>query len=106
MPKANGKQCNMYTYMDDVLRTAIATDLNEYCLGLAGEVGEVLELIKKHRYQKKQLDVCHLKEEMGDALFYLCALMIYYNVDIGDCIDFNVKKRAKKYSKHLYKVKR
>jgi NTP pyrophosphatase (non-canonical NTP hydrolase) len=106
MPKANGKKYNIYTYMDDVRRTAVATDLSEYCMGLSGEVGEVLEIIKKHRYQKKQLDICHLKEETGDALFYLFALMAYYNIDIEDCIKFNIAKRAKKYDKRIYKVKR
>ena len=105
MNPSNGKKFNIYEYMDDVRRTAVATDLNEYCLGLAGETGEILEIIKKHRYQRKQLDLKHLTEELGDDLFYLCAIMHNYGIDIADCIRMNMEKRAKKYDKRFYRVK-
>lgn len=105
MKPSGGKKYNIYDYMNDVRRTAVTTELAEYCMGLAGETGEVLECIKKHIYQRKQLDMNHLTEELGDAMFYLCALMHHYNIDIADCIKMNMGKRAKKYDKRIYRLK-
>jgi len=40
-------------------------------LGLGGEAGEVLELVKKHFYHGKPLDREKLIAELGDVLWYL-----------------------------------
>jgi len=39
-------------------------------LGLNGEAGEVSEIIKKHLLHGKELNMEHLKEELGDVLWY------------------------------------
>lgn len=43
-------------------------------LGLAGEAGEVVELVKKHVYHGAELNAERLQEELGDVLFYLALL--------------------------------
>lgn len=45
-------------------------------MGLSGEVGEVVDILKKHLYHKHPLDEDHLKEEVGDVLFYLTWLSV------------------------------
>lgn len=50
-------------------------NLNHAALGIAGESGEVVDLIKKHIIYGKELDRATLVEEIGDLLFYLDALV-------------------------------
>ena len=44
------------------------------CLGLAGEAGETLDMVKKWVFHEKELDVEHLKKEIGDVTKkgYIC----------------------------------
>lgn len=60
-------------------------------LGLAGETGEVIEIIKKH-IRDDQLDLDHLKEELGDVLAYIALLARIYNIDFDDVKSFNEEK--------------
>lgn len=51
------------------------TDALGHCgLGLCAEAGEVADIIKKSQYVGGSLDEAHLKEELGDALWYLTAI--------------------------------
>lgn len=52
-------------------------------LGLAGECGEVVDIIKKHTQYNKALDIAHLKEELGDILWYMSIIL----QDIGSSFD-------------------
>jgi NTP pyrophosphatase (non-canonical NTP hydrolase) len=45
-------------------------------LGLAGECGEVIELLKKHLYHGHELQKEKLLIEIGDVYYYLAALEI------------------------------
>lgn len=38
------------------------------CLGLAGESGEVLDMVKKCIFHEKKMDKYHLKKELGDVI--------------------------------------
>jgi MazG nucleotide pyrophosphohydrolase domain len=50
--------------------TAERADLLHMVMGLAGEVGEILDVCKKFAIYNKPLDFAHLREELGDLLFY------------------------------------
>ena len=39
--------------------------------GLVGEVGEIVDLWKKYRFQGHPLDVVAIHEELGDVLWYI-----------------------------------
>ena len=38
-------------------------------MGLCGESGEAIDIVKKHLAQGHELDKAHLAEELGDILF-------------------------------------
>jgi NTP pyrophosphatase (non-canonical NTP hydrolase) len=63
-------------------------------LGLSGEVGEVTDLIKKFLYHRngKPLDRDRLKDELGDALWYLFVLLDTVGLTFEDVIAANVVK--------------
>lgn len=50
-------------------------NLNHSALGIAGEAGEVVDILKKYVIYGKPLDRAKLVEELGDLLFYLDALV-------------------------------
>lgn len=52
-------------------------------LGLLGEVGEFLDLFKKHLYHGDELNLDKVKSEAGDILWYLFAVGDVYGLDIG-----------------------
>lgn len=45
-------------------------DYNNFKLGMIGELGEIADLIKKHKFQGHELDKEKLKEEIGDFMWY------------------------------------
>ncbi|MGN1405522.1 MAG: nucleoside triphosphate pyrophosphohydrolase family protein, partial [Erysipelotrichaceae bacterium] len=40
-------------------------------MGLNGEAGEAIDLVKKHLFHNHELDIDKLKYELGDVLWYL-----------------------------------
>lgn len=66
-------------------------------LGVGGEAGEVLEIIKKGNRPGKTVDVEHLKEEIGDVLWYLANLADYYDLDLEEIAMSNIEKLALRY---------
>lgn len=64
-----------YQHLIDESFTPSKARLINGALGLAGECGEVVDIIKKHTQYNKELDVKHLKEEIGDIMFYLAMIL-------------------------------
>lgn len=71
--------------------------LANYALGLAGEAGEAVELVKKHLYHGKELDLDAVKKELGDCLWYVAALASTLGLDMGDISEGNVAKLMARY---------
>lgn len=69
-------------------------------LGLPGEVGEVLELIKKDRRpgdRKQPIDKEHLTLELGDILFYVVRVAELYGIPFNDIPKGNKKKLTERF---------
>lgn len=65
--------------------------------GLAGETGEVIELLKKH-VRDGQLDVESLKFELGDVLYYLTVIARANNLSLPQIMYANAEKVRKRLS--------
>jgi NTP pyrophosphatase (non-canonical NTP hydrolase) len=68
-------------------------------LGLGGETGEVLEILKKKVRDNSQLDVNHLTEELGDVLYYLVKIANRNNIQLHDIMIKNWVKLENRYKK-------
>lgn len=66
-------------------------------LGVAGEAGEVAELIKKHVGHGHPLDKEKLTKELGDVLWYLATLAEVLGISFQDVADMNLEKLKKRY---------
>lgn len=66
-------------------------ELPVVALGLAGETGEVTELLKKY-LRDGNIDRKALQKELGDVLAYLCLIADMMCISMQDVMDGNVEK--------------
>jgi len=66
-------------------------------LGLAGEVGEVVDYIKKGLLHQHGLDKGKLEEEIGDVLWYIANLCTKLDMSLSDVMERNVRKLRTRY---------
>ena len=66
-------------------------------VGLAGEAGEVAELIKKGVFHQHGVDVADLGKELGDVLWYVAALCTTAGLDMGEVMQRNIDKLRTRY---------
>lgn len=93
---------NFEVYQDSAFRTAADSgDWNRdtliTALGLAGEVGEVVELVKKHIGHGRQADLVHLQAELGDVLWYVADLATRYGLNLNTVAANNIGKLRERY---------
>lgn len=66
-------------------------------LGLSGEVGELNDMLKKWIFHEKQLDVEHLKREIGDIYWYLALMCDSFGFNLDEIMQINVDKLKVRY---------
>ncbi len=71
--------------------------LSNMIFGIVGETGEVVDILKKHLYQGHELDWFHIREEIGDVMFYIVNLCNLLNTDLEQIIEENYSKLLKRY---------
>ena len=71
--------------------------LTEGVMGLAGEVGEFTELIKKWLFHSKTIDLNHAKKELGDVLWYVAMVADTMGWSLEEIMQTNIKKLENRY---------
>ena len=66
-------------------------------MGLCGEAGETIDLVKKHLHQGHELSREKMIEELGDVCWYIAELATYLQVDFSAILDYNIEKLAHRY---------
>lgn len=102
--KKNDKPCAITPneYQQETLRTASGMS-NQYpmllngVMGLCGETGEVVDLLKKSLFQGHPLDKAHMAEELGDVAWYLAVSAYAIGYDLEIILQMNVDKLRKRY---------
>jgi NTP pyrophosphatase (non-canonical NTP hydrolase) len=82
--------------------TPLKAHLNHMIIGLGGEVGEVMDCVKKFTMYNKELDKENLKEEIGDLLFYMVGILNSVDINIYECMSHNQAKLAERYKSKTY----
>lgn len=65
--------------------------------GLAGECGEVLQVITKAVRRGEEVDALKIRDEAGDILWFLTRLVSLYGWDLDDVMQHNVRKLQERY---------
>lgn len=66
-------------------------------LGLAGEAGEVAELVKKGVLHRHGLNEAKIKNELGDVMWYVAALCTKLDFNLSDIMEDNIAKLRTRY---------
>lgn len=66
-------------------------------LGLAGEAGEVADLIKKGVFHQHGVEKEKLAKELGDVMWYLAALCTDLGIKLSDVMTANIEKLKTRY---------
>lgn len=66
-------------------------------MGLCGEAGEAIDIVKKWMAQGHELDKEHLKRELGDIAWYLAEAATALDVSLEEIFQANIDKLKKRY---------
>lgn len=66
-------------------------------MGLCGEAGEAIDIVKKWLAQGHELDKAHLLKELGDVAWYLAEAATALDVSLEQILQANIDKLKKRY---------
>ena len=66
-------------------------------MGLCGEAGEAIDLVKKHLHQGHALDRQALAKELGDIAWYLAETAYALEIPLEDILKANLEKLKERY---------
>ena len=66
-------------------------------MGLCGESGEAIDIVKKHLHQGHPLDREALIKELGDIAWYLAETATALDVSLEEVLARNIEKLKKRY---------
>ncbi len=66
-------------------------------MGLCGESGEAIDIVKKHLFQGHELEKEKLAKELGDIAWYLAEAATALDMDLDDIFAANIEKLKKRY---------
>ena len=66
-------------------------------MGLCGESGEAIDIVKMWLAQGHELDKEHLAKELGDVAWYLAETAFALDIPLEDILAANIEKLKKRY---------
>lgn len=66
-------------------------------MGLCGEAGECIDVVKKTMFQQHELETDKLIEELGDVLWYCAELACGLGVTLEEVAQRNIDKLRRRY---------
>lgn len=89
-------------YQQDALRTLNSSlthleQLMDGLMGLNGEAGEAIDILKKHLFQGHSLDREHLAKELGDVAWYLAVTADAIGYELETVMQMNLDKLRARY---------
>lgn len=88
-------------FQEKAMRTAAASDSGALLLngvmGLNGEAGECIDIMKKYLFQGHELDEEKLMDELSDVMWYAAITATGLGVTLDEVMEHNVEKLKKRY---------
>ena len=66
-------------------------------MGLNGESGEVIDIVKKHMFQGHELDKDKIKKELGDVMWYVAEVCEALDLSLDEVMEGNIEKLRKRF---------
>ena len=67
------------------------------CLGLSGETGEFIDMVKKWIFHDKEFNIEHAKKELGDVCWYIAMICDGFGWNLDEIMEMNIKKLRERY---------
>ena len=74
-------------------------------MGLCGESGETIDLVKKHCFHGHELNKESLIKELGDIAWYLAEAATSLDISLEEILTANIEKLKKRYPEGFDKEK-
>lgn len=74
-------------------------------MGLCGESGETIDIVKKHLHQGHPLDRDKLVKELGDIAWYLAETAYALDVELDAVLEANIVKLKDRYPEGFDTIK-
>jgi NTP pyrophosphatase (non-canonical NTP hydrolase) len=71
--------------------------LPNFAMGLAGETGELVDLLKKNLFHGHKLELAKAEKELGDVLFYVAGICSVLGLQLDVVAAANVEKLRQRY---------
>lgn len=93
---------NEYQALAMVTASDVSTACSENLLlqgvmGMCGEAGEAIDIVKKHLFHGHPLDKAHLAKELGDVMWYVATAAKAIEYDLDDIMQMNIDKLKLRY---------
>lgn len=95
MKFANGMRCQSF---DELLVNGV--------MGLCGESGECIDMVKKASFQRHDFDEQHFAKELGDVAWYLAVSAYAIGYDLETIFQMNIDKLTARYLEGKFSVDR
>ena len=80
-------------YQEEAMSFRMPSATTEYVLlGLGGELGELQGYVAKSIRDDYELDLKHIKKELGDLLWFIAALAADCGLSLGSVAEGNIEK--------------
>lgn len=66
-------------------------------MGMVTEAGEFIDMMKKHLFYGKPLDLVNLSEEIGDEMWYIALAVDILQTTLNDVMAVNIAKLKARY---------
>ncbi|KRM96605.1 hypothetical protein FC19_GL000903 [Liquorilactobacillus aquaticus DSM 21051] len=71
--------------------------LTNCALGLAGESGQLIDLIKNYTFKGKDLNRSEMVHELGDVLWYLSQIAAWADIPFDEVAEDNIQTLNRRY---------
>lgn len=93
----NEYQSKILGFLNPQTVITLEDKLENGLMGLNGEAGEAIDMLKKQKYHSHDLDYIKLAKELGDCLFYIAESASGIGFTLQEIADMNIDKLNKRY---------
>lgn len=101
---ASQYQRKMKNFISDISCNPEQSQIIYAALGIAGEAGEFVEIIKKNVFHEKEFNKNHAIRELGDICWYVTLACNSLQISLEDVFQTNIDKLNARYSSGHFTV--
>lgn len=94
---ATGTESPVTDFLKERLQSVQTIRLLHAGIGMTTEAGEFIDMLKKHIFYGKPLDLVNLREEIGDLLWYCAIAVDALGTNMDDVMTINIDKLKARY---------